>query len=145
MSIPWGDISTAYTSTGIPAIESYTGITRKVYYILKLQFLFNWLLRTNLIRNYLKKKINRRPAGPSDEQRYKATSLVWGQATNAEGKKATVRLSGPEGYTLTTLATLIIVQKVLSGNFLAGYQTPATAYGENLVMEIPGIQREVVI
>ena len=67
-----------------------------------------------------------------------------GQATNAAGKKATVRMSGPEGYTLTTLATLIIVQKVLTGNFLIGYQTPASAYGENLVMEIPGVQREVV-
>lgn len=143
MSIPWGDISTAYSSTAIPDIESYTGIPRKVYYLLKLQFLFNWLLRTNLIRNYLKKKINRRPAGPSDEQRNKAISLVWGRATDAAGKIATVRLSGPEGYTLTTLATLIIVQKVLSGNFLVGYQTPASAYGENLVMEIPEVQREI--
>jgi short subunit dehydrogenase-like uncharacterized protein len=144
MSIPWGDISTAYTSTGIPNIESYTGISRKVYYLLKLQFLFNWLLRTNFIRNYLKKKINRRPAGPSDEQRNKAISLVWGRATNAAGKTATVRLSGPEGYTLTVLATLIIVQKVLAGSFLAGYQTPSSAYGENLVMEIPGVKREIV-
>ncbi|HEY6063090.1 MAG TPA: saccharopine dehydrogenase NADP-binding domain-containing protein [Chitinophagaceae bacterium] len=144
MSIPWGDISTAYSSTGIPNIESYTGISKKVYYLLKLQPLFNWLLRTNLIRNYLKKKIDRRPAGPSDEQRNKAISLVWGRAVTAAGKTATVRLSGPEGYTLTTLGTLIIVQKVLSGNFLAGYQTPATAYGENLVMEIPGVKREIL-
>jgi short subunit dehydrogenase-like uncharacterized protein len=144
MSIPWGDISTAYSSTGIPNIVSYTGISRKVYYLLKLQFLFNWLLRTNFVRNYLKKKINRRPAGPSDEQRSKATSMIWGQATNAAGKMATVRLSGPEGYSLTTFATLIIVQKVLAGNFSVGYQTPASAYGENLVMEIPEVKREVV-
>ncbi len=144
MSIPWGDISTAYFTTGIPNIESYTGISKKVYYFLKFQFLFNWLLRTNFVRNYLKKKINRRPAGPSDEQRNKATSLVWGRATNVTGKMATVRLSGPEGYTLTTLATLIIVQKGLSGNFSVGYQTPASAYGENLVMEIAGVKRETV-
>jgi len=144
MSIPWGDVSTAYFTTGIPNIESYTGISRKVYYVLKLQFLFNWLLRTNFVRNYLKKKINRRPAGPSDEQRNKATSLVWGRATNAAGKIAVVRLSGPEGYTLTMLATLVIVQKVLAGNFSVGYQTPASAYGEDLVMEIPGVKREIV-
>jgi short subunit dehydrogenase-like uncharacterized protein len=144
MSIPWGDISTAYFTTGIPNIVSYTGIAKKVYYFIKFQLLFNWLLRTNFVRNYLKKKINRRPAGPSDEQRDKATSLVWGQAINASGKTATVRLSGPEGYTLTTLATLIIIQKVLIGNFLVGYQTPASAYGENLVMEIPGVNKEIV-
>lgn len=144
MTIPWGDISTAYSTTGIPDIESYTGMPRKIYYLLKGQSLFNWLLRTNMIRNYLKKKINQRPAGPSDEQRNKATSLVWGRATNAAGKTATVRLSGPEGYTLTTHSTLIIVQKILNGNLIAGYQTPASAYGEDLVMEIPGVKREVI-
>lgn len=144
MSIPWGDISTAYTSTGIPNITSYTGMPKKVYYFLKFQFLFNWLLRTNLIRKYLKKKINKRPAGPSDEQRKKAISLVWGKATNAAGRSAKVRLCGPEGYSLTAFATLIIVQKVLAGNFLTGYQTPSSVYGEDLVMEIDGVQREIV-
>ena len=144
MSIPWGDISTAYSSTGIPDIESYTGMSRKVFYLLKFQFLFNWLLRTNLVRNYLKKKINKRPAGPSDEQRKKAISLVWGKATNAAGKSVIVRLSGPEGYSLTTFATLLIVQKIFSGNFLTGYQTPSSAYGENFVMEIPEVKREIV-
>jgi short subunit dehydrogenase-like uncharacterized protein len=145
MSIPWGDISTAYFTTGIPDIETYTGISKKVYTSLKLQPLFNWLLRTKFIRQYIQNKINRRPAGPNDEQRSKATSLVWGQVRNEQGKKATVRLSGPEGYTLTTHAALIIVQKVLKGDFSPGYQTPANAYGENLVMEIPGVQREMVL
>lgn len=142
MSIPWGDISTAHFTTGIPDIETYTGISPKIYRILKLQFLFNWLLRTGFMRNYIKKKINQRPAGPSDEQREKARGFIWGQVTNAEGKTATACISGPEGYTLTTHSALIIMQKVLAGNFTAGYQTPALAYGENLVMEVPGVKRE---
>jgi len=108
------------------------------------QPLFNWLLRTRFIRQYLQNKINSRPAGPSDEQRSKATSLVWGQAKSPKGQQATVRLSGPEGYTLTTHAALIIVKKILQGEFTPGYQTPATAYGENLVMEIPGVKRNIV-
>jgi short subunit dehydrogenase-like uncharacterized protein len=144
MSIPWGDISTAWFTTGIPDIETYTGISKRVYQLVKLQPLFNWLLRTNFIRNYFKKKINQRPAGPTDEQRSKAISLVWGKATNAAEKTATVQLSGPEGYTLTAHSALIIVQKVLNGNFYPGYQTPASAYGETLVMEIPGVQQSVI-
>lgn len=140
MSIPWGDISTAYFTTGIPDIESYTGISRKLYYILKVQPLFNWLLRTNFVRNGLKKKINSRPAGPSDEQRNKSISLVWGQVSNATGEIVTARLSGPEVYTLTAYSALLIIQKVLTGNFSAGYQTPASAYGENLILEVPGVQ-----
>lgn len=144
MSIPWGDISTAHITTGIPDIETYTGISKKVYTALKLQPLFNWLLRTKFIRQYIKNKINNRPPGPNDEQRSQATSLVWGQVRNAEGNTVTVRLSGPEGYTLTAHSALIIVKKILQGEFTPGYQTPAGAYGENLVMEIPGAQRNIV-
>lgn len=145
MSIPWGDISTAYFTTGIPDIETYTGISPKAYYVLKGQFLFNWLLRKNFMRKFIKNKISQRPAGPSDEQREKAISLVWGKVINSEGKAASVRLSGPEGYTLTTHSALIIAQKVLSGNFIKGYQTPGSAYGEKLVLEIPGVRREIVL
>lgn len=144
MSIPWGDIATAHFTTGIPDIETYTGISKGTYRILKLQFLFNWLLRTNFMRNFIKNKINKRPAGPNDEQRSKALALVWGQAMNAAGKTVTARLSGPDGYTLTTYSTLLIAQKVLQGNFKAGYQTPAGMYGEDLVLEVPGVEREKV-
>jgi short subunit dehydrogenase-like uncharacterized protein len=143
MSIPWGDISTAHFTTGIPNIETYTGIAPKMYRMLKLQALFNWLLRTNFMRNYIKKKINSKPAGPSDEQREKAIGFVWGQAVNADGDKVVAGLSGPEGYTLTLHSTLLIAKKILDGNFKPGYQTPAAVYGEDLILEVPGIVREI--
>ena len=143
MGIPWGDIATAYSSTAIPDIETYTAISPTVYRLLKLQVLFNWLLRAKLIRNYIKKRIDSRPAGPDDEQRRKAISLVWGQVTNSKGETATARMEGPEGYTLTAYSTLLIAQKVLAGNFKPGYQTPATAYGEDLVLEVPGTSRMI--
>ena len=144
MSIPWGDVSTAHFTTGIPNIETYTGMAPTAYRLLKLQPLFNWLLRTDLVRNYIKKRINKRPAGPSDAQREEAVSLVWGQVTNSKGEKATARLQGPEGYTLTTFASLLIIQKVLEGHVKPGYQTPASVYGEDLVLQVPGTKREVV-
>ena len=53
-----------------------------------------------------------------------------GAGWNEKGKTATARLSGPEGYTLTAFASLIIIQKILQGNYVTGYQTPASAYGE---------------
>lgn len=138
MTIPWGDVSTAYFTTGIPNIESYTGIPRKVYVMLKAQFLFNWLLRTRFIRNTIKKKINKRPPGPSDEQRKKASSSIWGKATNAAGQSVTKSFSCADGYTLTTHSSLLIVKKILDGDFKVGYQTPASVYGEGLVKEIVG-------
>ncbi len=138
MTIPWGDISTAYTTTSIPNIETYTGMAPKVYRILKFQWAFNWLLRTEFVRNIIRKKIKAKPAGPSDEQRKNSSSLVWGEACNASGEKITACISCLDGYTLTAHSSLLITKKILEGNFKVGYQTPAGCYGENLIMEVPG-------
>lgn len=144
MAIPWGDISTTYTTTGIPNIETYTGASPKTFSLLKWQSLYNWLLRTSFVRAYIKKRIKQKPAGPADEMRMKAVSLVWGEATNAAGQKVSVRMQCPEGYTLTAMTSLLIAQKVLQGNLQTGYQTPAGAYGADLIMEIPGVKRESI-
>jgi short subunit dehydrogenase-like uncharacterized protein len=138
MTIPWGDISTAFTTTGIPNIETYTGIAPKVYRILKLQWAFNWLLRTNFVRDIIRKKIKSKPAGPSDEQRLKSSSMVWGEVSNAAGKTLNTAISCLDGYTLTAHSSLLISKKILEGNYKTGYHTPAGCYGENLIMEVPG-------
>ena len=141
MTIPWGDVSTAYTTTGIKNIEAYTGMAPKVYRALKFQWAFNWLLRTNFVRNIIIKKIKARPAGPSDEQRQKSSSLVWGEVSNASGKTLSSCISCFDGYTLTAHSSLLIAQKILEDNFKPGYQTPAGCYGEDLILEVPGTKK----
>jgi short subunit dehydrogenase-like uncharacterized protein len=141
MTIPWGDISTAYFTTGIPNIETYTGIAPKVYKMLRWQKVFNWLLKTSLVRNYAFKKINAKPAGPSDEARAKGSSMVWGMVQNNQGKKIQAAMSVKDGYTLTAHSSLLVVKKVLAGNFKTGFQTPAAVYGEDLIMEVPDTKR----
>jgi short subunit dehydrogenase-like uncharacterized protein len=140
MSIPWGDISTAYFTTGIPDIESYTSMNKRVYFFLKFQSLFNWLLRTGYVRRLIQRKIEKRAAGPSDEQRSKSRSLVWGEVVDAKGNKINSCITTPDGYTLSTFSCLLIAQKIINGNYKTGYQTPASAYSEKLVYEIPGVQ-----
>lgn len=144
MTIPWGDVSTAFFTTGIPNIETYTSVAPSTFRLLKWQAIFNWLLRTNLVRDFVKKQVKLKPAGPSEEMRQKANSMIWGEVTNAKGEKISARMVCPEGYTLTVLSSLLIVKKVLEGNFKIGYQTPAAVYGANLVMEIPNVTREII-
>jgi short subunit dehydrogenase-like uncharacterized protein len=69
---------------------------------------------------------------------------VWGEVTDAAGRKAVARLHGPEGYTFTVLTALAVVGRVLAGEAPAGFQTPATAYGPDLVLEVAGVRREEV-
>ncbi|MEP7277821.1 MAG: saccharopine dehydrogenase NADP-binding domain-containing protein, partial [Bacteroidota bacterium] len=136
MSIPWGDISTAYFSTGIPNIETYTGIPKSTWWLLKGQVLFNWLLRTPFVHSIIRKIINSRTPGPGDEKRDKAVSLVWAKVTNDEGHSLTARMRCPEAYSLTAASVLLMSAKILGGDFKPGYQTPASAYGPGLIMEI---------
>jgi short subunit dehydrogenase-like uncharacterized protein len=138
MSIPWGDISTAYHTTGIPNIQVYTAIKPGIYRVMKLQGAFNWLLRMGWIKNIIRKKIKSRPAGPSDEMRSKAKSFIWGEVRNQKSEVVSDHFTCANGYTLTAHSCLIIAKKVLEENFKPGYQTPASCYGEELVKEIPG-------
>lgn len=145
MCIPWGDISTGFTTTGIPNIETYAMASPKTFSALKWQWFYNWFLRLSFVKNQTKKKIKNKPAGPNNVQRSKAKSLVWGEATNKSGNKVAARLIGPEGYTLTAISSLIIVKKVLNNDFKIGYQTPAGCYGADLVLEIDGVTREKLL
>lgn len=138
MSIPWGDVSTAYFTTGIPNIETYTGVTPLTYRLLKFQFLLNWLLRTNWMRGIIQNKINAAPAGPTDEQRANGSTYIWGKASNKKGDAVIRKFVCADGYTFTVLATLHIVKKMIDGAYKPGYQTPAAVYGPNLAFEIEG-------
>jgi len=141
MAIPWGDIATAYRTTGIPNIVTYMGAKPSTAKQLKWQWAYNCLLRTKLVRNYIRQQIKKRPAGPDEATRAKTRSLVWGQVTNANGQTLSASLRAPEGYTLTAKSSILICKKVLAGDWKPGYQTPAMAYGADLVMEIPGVER----
>ena len=141
-TIPWGDVSTSYYSTGIPNIEVYTVIPKQNLKLLKASRYLGWLLKTKPVQDYLQKQIP--PGGPSDEERAKGKTYLWGEASDLNGNRVEARMQTPEGYTLTALAALNIAQKILDGNFKPGFQTPAKAYGADLVLEIDGTNRQDV-
>ncbi|MGB7200902.1 MAG: saccharopine dehydrogenase NADP-binding domain-containing protein [Pyrinomonadaceae bacterium] len=140
VTIPWGDVATAYHSTGIPNIEVFTVVPPKIIKAMKISRYIGWLLATKPVNDYLQKKI---PAGgPSDEERAKGKTLLWGEASDLNGNRVESRMQTPEGYTLTAIAALNIAEKILNGNFTPGYQTPARSYGADLVLEIDGTARQ---
>ncbi|MEK6780201.1 MAG: saccharopine dehydrogenase NADP-binding domain-containing protein [Bacteroidota bacterium] len=141
LNIPWGDISTAWKSTGIPNIEVYIGSNAKQIAYAKSSNYINWLLRLRWAKNYMLKKIDQKPAGPSDEKRAKGRMYLWGKVWDGSGKEVSARLETLDGYTLTAKTSVLIAEKILAGNFKAGYQTPAMAYGADLILEIESTKR----
>ena len=140
VTIPWGDVSTAFHSTGIPNIEVFTVVPPDGLRLMKISRYLGWLLATKFIQKYLQRNIP--PGGPSDAEREKGKTLMWGKATDADGNSVESRQQGPEGYTLTAIAALNIAEKIMAGNFTPGYQTPAKAYGADLVLELEGVSRQ---
>ena len=138
MTIPWGDVSTAYHTTGIPNIKVFTGVPKNSYYFMKMQFLFNPLLRTNIIKRRIQKYVDQKISGPTAEQLEKGRSYVWGKVVNAKGEMKEARLVCAEGYLLTAEMSLIITQKILANTLAPGYHTPAELFGYDLVLEMAG-------
>jgi short subunit dehydrogenase-like uncharacterized protein len=144
VSIPWGDLSTAYTSTGIPEITVYMAVPMKIIRLMRFSRILNPLLRTRAVRNLLKKWIGSRPEGPTPGQRESGRSIFRARAANAEGREVFAGLITPEGYRLTALTAWHIAGKVAQGELKIGYQTPSSAYGSGLILEIPGCRLQEV-
>jgi short subunit dehydrogenase-like uncharacterized protein len=141
-TIPWGDVATAYYSTGIPDIEVYTGMSAAQRRLLKAGRALGPLTGSALVQSALKRWIRARVRGPDDARRRRAVSLVHGEAEDDAGGRVVSRMRVPEGYTLTALTSVEIVRRVLSGSAPAGFQTPSLAYGADWLLEFDGVTRE---
>jgi len=142
VTIPWGDVAAAFYSTEIPNIEVYTVVPKKQLKLFKLSRYLGWLMATKPVQDYLQKQIP--VGGPSDNERAKGKTLLWGGASDMNGNRVESRMQGPDGYTTTALTALNITQRILDGNFVVGFQTPAKAFGPDLVLEIEGVSRQDV-
>ena len=142
VTIPWGDVSTAYYSTGIGNIEVYMALPPRMIRQMRMTRYVGWLLALAPVQSYIKRGIKAGPAGPSAKSRKETYSLVWGQATNAAGRRASARLRTPNGYTLTAMTAMRATQRVLAGEIKPGFQTPSLAFGKDFILEFDGVSRE---
>jgi short subunit dehydrogenase-like uncharacterized protein len=140
VTIPWGDVYTAFFSTGIPNIKVYMGLPEKVIKSMKWGKWLGWLMRSEFVKSRARAKIIAGKAGPSDDARAKATTYLVGTVTDKSGKSLTSTLQTPEGYTLTANTAVDIASKIVSGKFKAGFQTPSLAYGKDIITEVCGGQ-----
>lgn len=143
-TIPWGDVSTAYHSTGIPDIEVYTRVPHRQVRMMRATRRLGWLMGSAPVQAMMKRAIRKGPPGPTPEQRAKGVSLLWGRVEDADGRRAVSRLRTPEGYTLTARTSVEAVRRVLAGEAPAGFQTPSRAYGPDWILQFDGVEREDV-
>jgi short subunit dehydrogenase-like uncharacterized protein len=138
MTIPWGDVCTAWYSTGIPDIEVYIPVSERVVKSAKLSNYVRPLLGLSLVQDFMKKRIGKTVKGPDAATRDKLTTAVWGEASNAAGQKKTARITTANGYSLTVTGSLAVVEYLLKNTVPAGSYTPSLLLGAELVSTLPG-------
>ncbi len=138
--LTWGDVFTAFYSTGIPNIEDYSVLPKAVRQQMAAFESLRPLFKLAVVRNLLKRGVK---PGPTADKRARSFVHVWGEVEDDQGRRAVSRLHGPEaGVVWTGRAALAATRKVLAGNAPPGFQTPGLAYGADLVLECEGVTRE---
>jgi len=140
VTIPWGDVATAYHTTGIPNVEVYMAAPASMRAFFRLARPLSPLLASGPVQRFLKRRIRSGPPGPSAEHRAHARSLLWGEARDAT-QAVVSRLETLAGYELTARTAVLAVQRVLAGGVPTGFQTPARALGPDFVLEVEGTSR----
>ncbi|MCC5856312.1 MAG: saccharopine dehydrogenase NADP-binding domain-containing protein [Idiomarina sp.] len=133
MTIPWGDVSTAYYTTGVPNIEVYIPASPKLVKNLKRLNWFRWALRLSFVQNWMSKKVDKQPAGPETKERDQMSTWVWGEISNAKGDTITLREKVLNGYTLTARGAVELAVYVLRNQLKPGFYTPSRLYGAKLI------------
>ncbi len=138
--LPWGDLATAYRTTGIPNITTnmqlpippgmvpFFGLNRA-------------LMSIAPIRKLAQALVARQVQGPDDHTRQTAKSYIYARAADEAGNFAEAWLETIEGYRLTAVAGVRIAEKIMAGEAPAGTPTPALAFGPDFILEIEGTKR----
>jgi len=138
MTIPWGDVSTAYHTTGIPNIEVFMpGSPRMIASARRANYV-RPLLGLAWVQKLIKAHIARTVRGPSEEQRAQTPTFVWGEATDPRGQKKIARIRTANSYSLTITGALAGVEHLMATQPTGGAYTPARLVGADLVTRLPG-------
>lgn len=140
VAISWGDVSTAYHSTGIGDITVSMALPPKQAKGFKWMKMLGPLLRQRAVIKILQAIVGRTMTGPGEQVRERGHANLWAQVTAADGRTLEGRLRTPEGYKTTVITALACVRKVLAGEARAGYQTPSSAFGVDLIRGLPGFE-----
>ncbi|MFZ3035283.1 MAG: saccharopine dehydrogenase NADP-binding domain-containing protein [Parvibaculum sp.] len=142
IAVGWGDVATAFYSTGIPNITVYFEASPQLEQMATLGGFKRWFASLGFMQRRLKAQVDQMPEGPSDAERREGHGVLMGEATNAAGERVVSRLTCPEGYTLTAMTSLEIVRRTLAGDIQPGFKTPSLAFGADFITEFDGCRRE---
>jgi short subunit dehydrogenase-like uncharacterized protein len=139
--VSWGDIATAFHSTGAGNITAYFRRTRIYSLVDALGKVFGPILRRRIGQRGLAAIVRLLPEGPSRAERVGHRGTIWAEAIDHSGKSSKAVLSTPDAYDFTAHSALEIARRISSSPHSLGLVTPFQAFGADLVLSLPGCSR----
>jgi short subunit dehydrogenase-like uncharacterized protein len=133
-----GDLTTAYQTTQIPNITTYTAFTEQtVDGYSRMEPILRRLFRFEFVRRMASKNVKKASSFSGDHLKGRNPSQVWVLVHNEDGQEHQAWLETVDSYLFTAEASVLSIEKLLSKK-LVGVSTPALAFGADFVLEIPG-------
>lgn len=131
LSVPWGDLVTAWHSTKIPNIITYAAIKEADQSLLRQLERLRYVLGKPLASWAARRWVARAQAGPTLNQREKSSSVIFAQVSNPAGKIVAMRFRMPNAYTFTANAAVTAVKNLITNPSSPppGVYTPGQAFG----------------
>jgi short subunit dehydrogenase-like uncharacterized protein len=141
---PWGDLVTAYHTTGIGNITTYLALPRLPGMGLLARPALK-VLGQGAVQRLADRAATWMFEGPDEEAQHQGRTYLWARASGPDGA-AEAWLETGEVYRFTALAGVRLVERVLAAGKraappLAGALTPAGAFGADFVLDIEGVRR----
>jgi short subunit dehydrogenase-like uncharacterized protein len=140
--VSWGDVATAFYSTGVRDIEVHFEANSAVRAFALTPRLVKSFLGLGFMQSLLKAGIDKMPAGPNEATRRAGRAILVGVARNDRGESVRSRLRTPEGYALTVETALDATRRVAAGEVEPGFRTPSLAFGADYILSFDGVTRE---
>jgi short subunit dehydrogenase-like uncharacterized protein len=138
MALPWGDVSTAFHTTGIPNIEVFLAVGPGLLWAARLGNVLGPIMGWASVQSALTKRAAA-VIGPSAASRARSACHVWGEVRGPGGETRTARIRTANGYDLTVHGALAVVDYLLKREGgEVGTMTPARLCGADLVTRLPG-------
>jgi len=139
VTIPWGDVFTAYISTGVPDIEVYMSAPPSSIMQMKRLRMLKPLLTMQWVQNLMKRRVERSVTGPEIGERQYSQMQIWGEVSTADGRSVSATMTTPNGYDVTVTASLGIVEYLLENDVEGGFYTPSLLMGSDYAASLPGV------
>jgi len=143
VSIPWGDVFTAFISTGVPDIEVYMSAPPSSILQMKRLRMIKPLLSMQWVQSMMKKRIEKSVTGPESDERQGSKMQLWGEVSTADGRRVSATMTTPNGYDVTVTASLGIVEHLLVSDVEGGFYTPSLLMGADYATSLPGVTIEI--